>query len=129
MAKINTVKGQIGSAELGVTLMHEHLNFRTWPGRVPEKYRRKNFDYQVKLLQDAVKVGVNTIVDCGPFPDVEQIIELSGRIANLNVILSTGTYLEGGTPASIRDLPEDGLVEHMAGNITRGFAGFEDTGI
>jgi len=124
MAKIPTVKGYIDSSQLGVTLMHEHICLS-----VPEKYYKKAMDYQVKLMQKAVDVGINTIVDLGPYPNIAGIIELSERVPDVNLILSTGAYLEHVTPENIRNLSEDGMVEHIVKNLTEGYDDFEDTGI
>ncbi len=129
MAKIPTVRGDIDSSELGVTLIHEHLCFRA-----PAEYAQKAMDYQVTLARKAVEVGVDTIVDCTPYPDVARIIELGEKVPELNLILSTGAYLEKVGPQlenpavkRIHALDEDGMVEHMTKNLTEGYEGFEDT--
>jgi phosphotriesterase-related protein len=129
MHTINTVRGTITPAQLGVTLVHEHMNFRTFPCNCPLKHLDKNREYQHRLIGDALRVGVNTLVDCGPFPDVEEIIRLNEAFPQLNIILSTGAYVEAGVPEPIRSFTEDQMVRHMVDNITRGYAGFEHTGV
>lgn len=129
MAKVQTVAGPIDTSALGVTLVHEHLNFRTFPCNCPPHLVAENMEYHVKLLKDAVAVGIQTIVDLGPFPDIEQIIELHRRVPELNIVLSTGTYTEKPTPEWIRTMDEDTLVAHMRHNILEGYEGFEHTGI
>ena len=124
MASIPTVRGPIDSSELGVTLMHEHLFFQAG-----EKHRQKSFEYQVELARRAVEVGVNTMVDCGPYPEIERIVALSEKTPELNLILSTGAYLEGHTPEDVKRLDEDGMVERMGRHIALGYEGFEKTGI
>ena len=124
MAKIPTVRGYVDSSQLGVTLMHEHICLN-----VPEKHRKRAMDYQVELTQKAVDVGINTIVDLGPYPNIAGIIELSEKVPDISLILSTGAYLEHVTPENIRNLSEDGMVEHIIKNLTEGYDGFEDTGI
>lgn len=131
MATIPTVRGQIDSSELGVTLVHEHLCFRA-----PVEHQDQAMEYQVTLARKAADVGINTMIDCTPYPDVGKIIELNERVPELNLILSTGAYLE--TPPSVMDNPtrqaiheldEQGMVDHMTRNLTEGYDGFEDTGV
>jgi phosphotriesterase-related protein len=129
MSNVQTVRGAIDTKRLGVTLMHEHLNFRTFPCNVPEKFLEKNRLYQHRLIKDALDVGVNTLVDCGPFPDVPEIIKLSDAFPQLNIILSTGAYVEGGVPEPIKSYTEDEMVRHMVRNITKGYEGHEKTGL
>ncbi|MCK4374231.1 MAG: hypothetical protein KAX19_02845 [Candidatus Brocadiae bacterium] len=125
MAEIPTVQGPMDSSELGVTLVHEHLCFRA-----PERWQQKAVDYQVELAQAAVDIGINTMVDLTPVPDVARIIELNERVPGLNLILATGAYIEGAEwTAAVRGLSEDEMVERMIKNLTEGYDGFEDTGI
>ena len=124
MARIPTVRGTIESSELGVTLMHEHVCLR-----VAEGHARRAMDYQVMLTQKAVDVGINTMVELSPHPEVGKIIELNDRVPDVNLILCTGAYLEGATPEPIRSLSEDGMVEHMVKNLTEGYDGFEGSGV
>ena len=129
MAKINTVKGVIDSSELGVALIHEHICFRSFPGNVTETFVKQAMDYQVMLTQKALDVGINTIVDLSPFPDVEKIIELNEKLPDINLILSTGAYSERKWPKDLPQLSEDGMVERMAKNLTEGYDDFENTGV
>jgi len=124
MPRIPTVRGPIDPSELGVALVHEHLCFRA-----PKEYEKKAMDYQVLLTQRAVEVGIDTIVDLSPCPDVEKIIQLNDAVPGINLILSTGAYLESHPPEPVRQLSEDGMVAQMAKNLTEGYDGFEDTGI
>jgi len=124
MAGIPTVKGIIDSSNLGLTLIHEHLCFRA-----PERFVKQAMDYQVELTKKAVDVGVNTLVDLSPYPDVGKIIQLNEEVPEINLILSTGAYLEHSAPENIRQLNEDGMVEHITRNLTEGYDGFEDTGV
>ena len=129
MATIPTLTGPMDSAHLGVALVHEHLNFRTGLSQCPPEFLDKNMDYHVRLLQDAAAVGVNTIVDCGPFPDLEQIVTLRDRATGVNIVLCTGAYLEHGTPEPIRSFSEEEMAAHMRRDLTDGYEGFEDAGL
>jgi phosphotriesterase-related protein len=129
VATVQTVRGPIDSSQLGVMLVHEHLCPGGSPfGTVP-RFEKQAMDYQATLAERAAAVGINTIVDCGPFPDLPKIIELAERVPQLNYVLSTGAYGKGVGPAWIQELDEAGMEEHMVHNVTLGYEGFEDTGI
>jgi len=129
MATIPTVRGPIPSSQLGVTLVHEHLCPGGSPFQSFPQFAEAAMDYQVMLARKAAEVGINTIVDCGPFPDIPRIIELNERVPELNLVLSAGAYFERLCPEPIRILSEAGMEEHMIKNVTEGFEGFEDSGI
>jgi len=124
MAKIPAVKGVIDTSKLGLTLIHEHICFRA-----PERLMEQAMGYQIDLTMKAVRAGIKTIVDLSPHPDLARIIELSEEVPEINLILCTGAYLERSTPENIRQLSEDGMVEHMMKELTEGYDGFEDTGV
>jgi phosphotriesterase-related protein len=125
MARVPTVRGEVDSSELGVTLVHEHLCFGA-----PDRWRQKAMDYQVALCRRAVEVGVNTIVDVSPVPDVARILALSERVPELNLVLATGAYLETAEwTRPVRDLSEDQMCERMVKDMTEGYDGFEGTGV
>lgn len=123
-AKIPTVRGVIDSSELGLTLIHEHICLRA-----PERFMKQAMGYQIDLTEKAVDAGIKTIVDLSPYPNVGKIIKLNEEVPAINLILSTGAYLEHSTPEHIRQLSEDGIVEHIIKNLTEGYDGFEDTGV
>jgi phosphotriesterase-related protein len=129
MARIQTVKGTVDSGELGVTLVHEHICLAGGFSEIPERFSQKAMEYQVLLTRDAAEVGINTLVDLSPHPDVPKVIELNEKVPQVNLILSTGAYLESRTPPAVRDLSEDAMVEHMTKDLTEGYDGFEDTGV
>jgi len=125
MARVPTVRGEVDSSELGVTLVHEHLCFGA-----PDRWRQEAMDYQVALCRRAVEVGVNTIVDVSPVPDVARILALSERVPELNLVLATGAYLETAEwTRPVRDLSEDQMCERMVKDMTEGYDGFEGTGV
>lgn len=124
MWQIPTVRGPIDSSELGVTLIHEHICLRG-----PEKFMKQAMDYQIELTKNAADAGINTLVDLSPHPDVGKIMELNEKVPEINLIPSTGAYLEHSTPEKIHNLSEDGMVEHIIKNLTDGYDGFEDTGV
>jgi phosphotriesterase-related protein len=129
VATVQTIRGPIDSSQLGVTLVHEHLCPGGSPfGAVPG-FEKQAMDYQAMLAERAAAVGINTIVDCGPFPDLPKVIELAERVPQLNYVLSTGAYGRGVGPAWIQELDEAAMERHIVHNVTHGYEGFEDTGI
>ena len=128
MPTVQTVRGPVHTSALGVTLMHEHLNFRTFPCNCPAEFLDSNRTYHYRLIQDALDVGINTLVDCGPFPDVPEVVKLSDAFPQLNIVLSTGAYVEGADQP-VKGYSEDEMVRHMVHNIKKGYQGHEKTGL
>jgi phosphotriesterase-related protein len=133
---IQTVKGPIDPSQLGVTLIHEHLCLNG-----NGKYDEQVLEYQYRLLQQAVDAGVKTLVDLTPLQNVDKVLRLQERLPELNIILSTGAYVEGGgrylfdsqrrgkTPDEVDRFTEDEMVRHMTKNLTQGYDGYERTGV
>jgi phosphotriesterase-related protein len=104
MLKINTALGTIQAEQLGITLMHEHMviGYPGWDTDNAKSY----FDL-VELAEivaaklGAVKnFGVQTVIDATP-DDLGRNAELNKMIANetgLNIICSTGKYMDQGDP-------------------------------
>jgi len=97
MAAINTVSGPIDTAELGFTLMHEHIIVES-PG-VKENFpildRRAEIEKAAGKLKDVMARGVKTLVDLTPgdwrdIPLVKEVVAGSG----IQVIVATGIYWE-----------------------------------
>lgn len=97
MATVNTVAGPVDTANLGFTLMHEHVIVHS-PG-VKENFpvfdRAAERDRAVQKLKDAQARGVKTIVDLTPgdwrdIPFVKEVVAASG----MQVIVATGIYWE-----------------------------------
>ncbi len=125
MAQVPIVGGEIDSSQLGVTLVHEHLCFRA-----PERWEQRAMDYQVELARKAVEVGVETLVDVTPVPDVAKVLRLAEQVPELQIVLATGAYLEDAPwTAPVRDLSEEAMFERMVKDLTEGYDGFEDAGV
>jgi len=60
---------------------------------------------------------------------VPETQKLAERFPQLNIVLSTGAYLESLVPDTVKNLTEDQMVAHMVKNITKGYEGFEKTGV
>src|SRR6185295_8519201 len=104
MPNINTVKGSIESAQLGTTLMHEHVFILT-----PEisKNFQKDWDDEEQRITEAItrmnelkSRGVDSIVDLtviglGRYiPRIKRVAEKTG----INIIAATGVYTYNDVP-------------------------------
>ncbi|MDO4269460.1 MAG: phosphotriesterase [Eubacteriales bacterium] len=129
MPKIQTVCGPIDSAELGSTLMHEHIlvsdlvmryNFSDW-------FNADEFIPHAKMLIGRAKErGVKTIVDATPV-DLGRDIDLIRRVAEtaeIQIIASTGFYCN--EHRYLADSAPEYLAELMIGELEHGI---RDTGV
>src|SRR2546421_5389178 len=97
MPTVNTVSGPIDTADLGFTLMHEHIIVHS-PGvreNFPVFDREAEIDNAAAKLKDAQSRGVKTLVDLTPgdwrdIPLVQEVVKRSG----MQVIVATGIYWE-----------------------------------
>jgi phosphotriesterase-related protein len=138
MAQVETVKGPIDTADLGPTLMHEHVfvltpdllqNYPNYPATWDEEERVSD---AIDKLRRLSALGVRTIVDptvvgLGRYiPRVQRIAEE----VDLNIIAATGlytydelphtfNYVGPGTPAG----GDDPMVDMFIGDIRDGIAG------
>ena len=97
MATIATATGPLDTAEMGFTLMHEHVRvgwgpmYQQYPERFP---REQEVARAVERLKAAKAAGVTTVVDLTPIDlgrDVTLIAE-AARQSGMNVIVPTGLY-------------------------------------
>jgi len=97
MSAVNTVSGPIDTADLGFTLMHEHIIVES-PG-VKENFaifdREAEIDKAAAKLKDVMGRGVNTLVDLtsGDWRDIPLVKEVVRR-SGMQVIVATGIYWE-----------------------------------
>jgi phosphotriesterase-related protein len=98
--RVQTVLGPRDPADLGVTLMHEHLLIG-WPGwqtdaAAPPFVRSEARKRCVDRMQELKELGVSTLVDPCPMDlgrDVELIAEVS-EASGVHVVCATGLYKE-----------------------------------
>lgn len=135
---IPTVRGDVDVADLGTTLMHEHVFVldteveRNYPGRWNEQERRAD---AVRKLERAYDLGVRTIVDLtvlGLGRDVRRVAEVAAEV-RMQIVVATGLYTYDDVPMFFKfrgpgklvDGPEL-LTEFFVKDLTDGIA---DTGI
>src|SRR5215831_12450881 len=70
---VSTMTGTVRCDSLGTTLIHEHVLSSVGPRPqdqgympIPEDKRQESVDFAVSMLNDAARVGINTLVDLLP---------------------------------------------------------------
>lgn len=124
MATINSVSGPLDTAELGFTLMHEHILVQS-PGvkeNFPVYDREAEIAKAVQKLKDVQERGVKTLVDLtvGDWRDIPFVKEAVAR-SGMQVIVATGLYWE--VPHHFRaqsGRPVEYIAELFARDITEG---------
>lgn len=131
--QVNTVTGPISTADLGRTLIHEHvlIGFPGWfmDARQPAFKRDEAIERVVDAFQQLHGHGVRTVIDPCPMDlgrDVEFCAEVSQK-SGINLICATGAYVESmGIPYTLQALSEDAICEGFIKEIEDGVG---DTGI
>jgi phosphotriesterase-related protein len=130
---VNTVTGPLSSADLGRTLIHEHvlIGFPGWfmDARQPAFKRAEAVERVVDAFQELHGHGVRTVIDPCPMDlgrDVEFCAEVS-RKSGINLICATGAYVESmGIPWTFNALPVEAITDAFVKEIEQGVG---DTGI
>src|ERR1700730_16360116 len=104
MPSIQTVRGAIDSAQLGVTLMHEHIFFLSTEimQNYPEGWgdEDKRVSDAIRRLNELKAVGVDSLVDLtviglGRYiPRIKRIAEQT----KINILVATGVYTYNDIP-------------------------------
>jgi phosphotriesterase-related protein len=126
VAQVNTVLGSIDTAQLGFTLMHEHIVLQStglkenWPEAFD---RERAITFSVERLKEAKAAGVDTIVDLTTMdngrdtPLVEEIVKQVG----IQVIVATGLWRL--IPRYFSDKSPDVAAKLFVRDITEGMQG------
>jgi phosphotriesterase-related protein len=128
MPSVETVQGPVEDAELGLTLVHEHVRFRDeavaaeWPGR---------YDDQLEL--DAALVAVNAAKERGVQCIVDPTAMFGGRDVNfmkrvtdatgVKIIACTGIYSYDYLPHYFENRDIDVMADHFVEDIEVGIQG------
>lgn len=124
--EINSVLGSIDTADLGVTLMHEHLvttcrdmrvSFHDW---VDEEAILRKFEYE---MERAKRHGVKTYVEASPITlgrDISLLIKAAER-TGVNILCCTGLYWTEDPWFNCID--PDVLAEYFVRELTVGIEG------
>lgn len=97
MPAVNTVSGPIDTADLGFTLMHEHILTQS-PGvkeNFPVMDRHAEMESAVAKLKAVMERGVRTLVDLTPgdWRDIPFVKEAAAR-SGMQIVVATGLYWE-----------------------------------
>jgi phosphotriesterase-related protein len=152
---VQTVRGPIDPAGLGVTLAHEHLwmdstsllavhgyataDVGPWdlataaearwnPGVHRDNYRLTDVDHAVEELAPFVRAGGRSIVELTPPSlgrDPRRVREIAER-AGVHVVLGTGQYLEAVHEPWVASATEKEIAERLVADAEQGIG---DTGI
>ncbi|WP_406268044.1 phosphotriesterase-related protein [Nocardia sp. NBC_00881] len=140
MTRIETVRGAIDTAGLGVTLMHEHIFVLT--GDIQQNYpaewgsEDERIADAVRRLRGAYDAGVRTIVDLtvvGLGRYIPRIQRIAQQIS-VNLVVATGVYTYDDVPfyfhyrgpalnAMMGAQVPDPMVDMFIGDIRHGIAG------
>lgn len=127
---IPTLSGTIKPAELGTTLMHEHILWFAGPMEenagytpIPDDLISDSVDFAVSVLNDAARVGVDTIVDLTPFRPIDLYEQIAKRTP-VKIIASTGFYRRSKVPKWMAAMEDEKQMEElMLKDITAGIDG------
>jgi phosphotriesterase-related protein len=130
MSPVETVAGAVEPAELGLTLVHEHLRFRdeavaeNWPGRYDDA---AEFAAAVEAVRAAQGHGVKTIVDPTAMFGGRDV-RFMKRVADetgVTVVPCTGIYTYDFLPHYFENRDVDTIAAHFVDDIEQGIQGTE----
>jgi phosphotriesterase-related protein len=136
MAEVATVRGPVDSADLGTTLMHEHVFVLTTDVQRNSPHEWGQEDARiadaVTRLTQLQRAGVDTIVDptvIGLGRDIPRIQRINRQV-DINILVATGVYTYRDAPFYFRyrgpalcpNLP-DPMVDMFVRDIDEGIAG------
>jgi phosphotriesterase-related protein len=135
MSSVHTVRGPVETADLGLTLMHEHVFVLTADS---QNQWAEPWDEQARVAEAVEKLsalaasGVRTIVDPtvdGLGRDVRRVARINEQV-DLNIVVATGVYTYADVPGyfsargpgALRGLP-DPMVDLFVRDIEQGIQG------
>lgn len=136
VTEVETVRGPVPTADLGTTLMHEHVFVLTpdsqanWSDEWDEEVKVAD---AVAKLTALVGIGVRTIADPtvdGLGRDIRRVARVNEAVPDLNIIPATGIYTYADVPGffsergpgALPDLPEP-MVDLFVRDIDEGIQG------
>ena len=125
MATINSVTGPVDSADLGFTLMHEHVLVaasgltQSYPDLLGPNYEER----AIECLKKAKAHGIDTMLDATTF-DLGRDPRLLQRVAaasSVNLINVTGWWLD--VPRFLHGVGANRMADEFIRDLTEGFHG------
>ncbi len=122
---IQTVLGPIEASQLGPTMAHEHLSVDLGSVRGDEDSVFTVSDLVLGEMSRLSAAGVQSVVEvsCIDMGRDVRALERISRESGLNVICSTGFYLEKYHPAWLADAPVSRIEEAMRAEFAEGIDG------
>ena len=130
VATVETARGPIPAAELGRTLMHEHVFVLTadvqqnFPGEWGDEDAR--VADAVKRLSELPQHGIRTIVDVtaiGQGRNIPRVKRIADQVPGLNIVVATGIYTFDEVPMFFWRRHREAMTELFVRDITEGIAG------
>ena len=121
MSYVETVLGRIEADDLGIVHIHEHLYVDLSPVSGPTG-KLDDVDGVIEELKDFKSKGGRTIVEVtniGMGRDTNILRKIS-EMSGVNVVFSTGFYIEKMYPNYVFELDEEGISEVMVKEIREG---------
>ena len=114
--KVRTVLGDIDMDNMGITLIHEHVFWDFEP-----LWQDRSIAFSKAELQAAAVFGARTIVDVAPHPYryPQWYLDLAPQ-TDVNIIVSTGFYLEKRVSPRIHSMSENDMIVHFRHEIITG---------
>lgn len=136
ITEVETVRGPVATAELGTTLMHEHVFVLTpdsqanWSDEWDEEAKVAE---AIDKLTQLSAIGVRTIVDPtvdGLGRDIRRVARINEAVPDLNIVAATGLYTYADVPGffaqrgpgALPDLPEP-MIDLFVRDIREGIQG------
>jgi phosphotriesterase-related protein len=127
---VETARGPVEAAELGRTLMHEHVFVLTADVQqnFPDEWGDEDARVAdaVKRLGELPRHGVDTIVDVtviGQGRNIPRVKRIADQVPDLNVVVATGIYTFDEVPLYFWRRPPEAMTEYFVRDITEGIAG------
>ncbi|HTU37407.1 MAG TPA: hypothetical protein VMF35_05280 [Acidimicrobiales bacterium] len=103
MSQVNTVRGPVDGAELGNTLMHEHIFVLSPEIEKPSSEWDESAQQAkaVSKLRELKKAGIDTLVDLtvvGLGRYIPRIASIAQQVPEINVVVATGVYTYNEVP-------------------------------
>jgi phosphotriesterase-related protein len=127
---VSTMACPVPCDSLGTTLIHEHILWfggpkLTDPGYtpIPDELRSESVEFAVSLLNDAARVGIDTLVDLTPHRPIDLYQQIAKR-TSVKIIPSTGFYRRQKIPKWMADIDDEKQMEdRMLKEVVEGIDG------
>jgi phosphotriesterase-related protein len=126
---VETVRGPVDAADLGRTLMHEHVFVLTADVQqnFPDEWGDEDARVAdaVERLGELPRHGIDTIVDVtviGQGRNIPRIKRIADQLPDLNVVVATGIYTFDEVPLYFWRRPPEAMTEYFVRDITEGIS-------